>query len=327
MRRSSSRPTRCSRGLLALALAAALWLSAAPARAETTAFTFFEGTQYPLTAFFLKGEVDGPTVMVQGGIQGDEPSGYVTAQVLTHARVLRGNLIVVPRANVPSINLHLRAVNVDMNRRFDQDYNRFYEDRLARVVRFLLSQCDALIHLHEGSGFYNPTYVDSLRNPQRYGQSIIVDALTYGDDIRLGDTVKRVLDELNPGIQPPNWRFNLFNTETFNSDSKHLEQRKSLTFYALSSLKIPALAVEVSKNITQLDWKVTRQLEATVVLLKQYGVEVAPPGLTAQELEDHLAQAGRVRINGRELPAGGVVDLMPGSPISVEPETRSDDPL
>ncbi len=61
-----------------------------------------------------------------------------------------------PGPTCPSIHVHQRAVNVDMNRRFDRDYNQFYEDRLARAVRFLLSQSSALIHLHEGSGFYDP---------------------------------------------------------------------------------------------------------------------------------------------------------------------------
>ncbi len=308
------RPTRAARWslslLLTLLLCGAAW-------AES--YTFFAGTQYPLTAVFLHGEMDGPTIMVQGGIQGDEPSGYVTAQVLTHCKVLKGNLIVVPRANVPSINLFQRQINVDMNRRFDQDYNRFYEDRLARVVRFLLARSDALIHLHEGSGFYNPTYVDPLRNPNRYGQSIIVDALVFGDDIELGETVKQVLDELNPRISPPDYRFKLFNTETFAADTPYPEMKKSLTCYALTALNIPALAVEVSKDIVQLDWKVMRQLEATLAILKHYGVEVVPPGFTAQDVQNYLAEAGDIAVNGRPLTQGSAIDLVPGTPLFVEP--------
>ena len=293
-------------------------------RAEAGSYTFFSGTQYPLTAVFLQGEMDGPTVMIQGGIQGDEPSGYVAAQVLTHCKVLKGNLIVVPRANVPSINLFQRQINVDMNRRFDQDYNRFYEDRLARVVRFLLARSDALIHLHEGSGFYNPTYVDPLRNPQRYGQSIIVDALVFGDDIELGETVTRVLEELNPGITPADYRFKLFNTETFAADTPYPEMKKSLTCYALSALNIPAMAVEVSKDIRQLDWKVMHQIEATLTILKHYGVEVVPPSVTAEDIKNYLAEAEEISVNGRPLTQGSAIDLVPGSPLFVEPLSKGE---
>ena len=81
---------------------------------------------------FLRGEKPGPTVFVQGGIQGDEIGGFLTAQMLTKAKVTRGTVIIVPRANPPSIHERKRAINVDLNRRFDQDYNEFYEDRLAR---------------------------------------------------------------------------------------------------------------------------------------------------------------------------------------------------
>ncbi|MBU1610962.1 MAG: succinylglutamate desuccinylase/aspartoacylase family protein [Proteobacteria bacterium] len=260
--------------------------------------------------------------MVQGGIQGDEPSGFISAQLLTQAQVLKGNLIIVPRANVPSINLRKRQVNVDMNRRFDQDYNRFYEDRLARVVRFLLDQSDALIHLHEGSGFYNPTYVDQMHNPKRFGQSIIVDTLNYGD-FSLADTVNSALAELNPGIEPEKYRFQLFNTQTFDENSNYKEMRKSLTCYALTEHGIPAVAIELSKDIAQLDWKVRNQVAATVVLLKHYGVIATTPPVTKAIVDSYSAQGINVRINGRPLKAGQVLDLVPGSPLSAEPEADS----
>ncbi len=285
-------------------------------------YTFFKGTQYPLSVTFLKGEENGPTVMVQGGIQGDEPSGYITAQLLTNAKVKKGNLIIVPRANVPSINLRRRQVNVDMNRRFDQDYNRFYEDRLARVVRYLLAQSDALIHLHEGSGFYSPTYVNKMRNPKRYGQSIIVDTLEYGD-FALGDTVNNVLNELNPNIEPEKYRFRLFNTKTFEESSNYKEMRKSLTCYALTERGIPAVAVELSKDISQLDWKVQHQVEVTVALLKHYGVIAEVAQVTKVAVQSYAKQDVALRINGRPLKPGQTLDLVSGTPLTAEMETGS----
>jgi predicted deacylase len=123
------------------------------ASAQAEMQTFFPGTQYALAVYYLQGEKPGPTIMVQGGIQGDEYCGYLTAQLLTRAKVHKGSLIIVPRANPPSVNIRKRTVNVDMNRRFDRDYDEFYEDHLARLVCYLLGQSQGLIHLHEGSGF------------------------------------------------------------------------------------------------------------------------------------------------------------------------------
>jgi len=293
--------------------------SAGPSPAPTrSSFVFFEGTQYPLPVVFIQGETPGPTVMIQGGIQGDEPTGFLSAQILAESRVLKGNLIVVPRANVPSIHVHQRAVNVDMNRRFDRDYNQFYEDRLARVVRFLLSQSSALIHLHEGSGFYDTKYVNALRNPSRWGQSVIIDANTH-ERLDLARLVNSALTEINATVKEQDLQFKLFNTRTFEPDSQYAkEMRKSLTFYALANLSIPAMAVEVSKNIGALGWKVKHQVYATTVLLKYCGVEIVPVNVDADEIVRLHERDHRVRINGKSLD-GQALALPPGGTLKVDP--------
>ncbi|NDV18541.1 succinylglutamate desuccinylase [Pseudodesulfovibrio sp. JC047] len=292
-------------------------LFASQAGAGSWEHSFFAGTQYPLKVYFLQGEEDGPTIMVQGGIQGDETSGFVTAQLLTQAKITRGNIILLPRANVPSINLHKRQINVDMNRRFDQNYNRFYEDRVARVIRFFLAQSDAFIHLHEGSGFYRPTYVDNLRNPKRYGQSIIVDTLVF-DSIDLGHTVNSVLEELNGSIRTRDYQFKLFNTKTFDTATAYPEMRKSLTCYALAEHGIPAMAVEVSKSIRQIGWKVRQQLAATVMLLRRFGVGIVPPEFTDQDVRAYARKGIAVSVNGRQIASGRTISLAPGSTLAVK---------
>lgn len=289
-------------------------------------FVFFEGTQYPLTAIFIQGEAPGPTVMIQGGIQGDEPTGFLSAQVLSQSRVLRGNLILVPRANVPSIHAHQRAVNVDMNRRFDRDYNQFYEDRLARAVRFLLSQSSALIHLHEGSGFYDPNYISPMRNPMRYGQSIIIDTLTY-ERLDLERLVNGALKEINAQVARPEYDFKLFNTRTFDPESRYAaEMRKSLTFYALSMLNIPAMAVEVSKSIGDLGWKVKQQAQVTAILLKHLGVDIVLPRIDENEVQKTFSRDLKVKVNGKVLDSGATIPLTPGGAIKAEaaPQGKGD---
>ncbi|QGY38890.1 succinylglutamate desuccinylase [Pseudodesulfovibrio cashew] len=303
-----------------MALTLAVFLAASPASAESWVHSFFADTQYPLKVVYLEGPLPGPTIMVQGGIQGDESAGFITAQLLTQAKVTRGNLLILPRANVPSINLHKRQINVDMNRRFDRDYNRFYEDRVARVIRYLLAQSNAFIHLHEGSGFYHPTYIDNLRNPMRYGQSIIVDTLVY-DKIDLAHTVNSVLDELNRSIGASDYQFKLFNTRTFDKATDYPEMRKSLTCYALAEVGIPAMAVEVSKDIRQIDWKVRQQLAATVMLLNRLGVSVTPPDFTDADVRAYARKDVRVRVNGRLMEGNSAISLTPGATLSVEKES------
>ncbi|GFK95379.1 N-alpha-acetyl-L-2,4-diaminobutyric acid deacetylase [Fundidesulfovibrio magnetotacticus] len=308
------RPSKLLPGLLLLALA--VFAPCSGALAESV--TFFPGTQYALEVHFLRGEKPGPTVMVQGGIQGDEAAGFLTAQLLSRAKVAKGTVIVVPRANPPSIHERKRAINVDLNRRFDQDYNEFYEDRLARVIRFLVSQSQALIHLHEGSGFYDTVRRSDLRGPQRYGQSVIVDSADPRRAPQLERAVRQVLAKVNEGVTPKDWAFQLFNMDTFNDRSRYLEQRKSLTYYALSRVGIPALAVEVSKNIPDLSWKVTQQLKVTALFLRQFGIELEPPRLGPEDLKAYPSRELRVLVNGSPLTAQTrTIRLDPGKPLDV----------
>lgn len=311
---------------LGLLLALLVWTLPTLARADALSVTFFAGTQYELKAYFLRGEAPGPTVMIQGGIQGDEVSGFLTAQVLTRATLRRGNLVIIPRANVPTVNTRRRQVNVDLNRRFDRDYGQFYEDRLARAIRFLMAGCDAFIHLHEGSGFYHPTYVNVLRNPGRYGQSIIIDATVFQNRIHLAQAVHHVLDRLNGAIVPADYRFRMFNTDTFSANTAHPEQRKSLTYYALSQVGIPALAIEVSKSITNLGWKVTQQLKAAQLFLEYFGVAATLPYVTEEEVNRYLSSFGPITVNGRPVRAGQTLHLTlsPGETLQVA-APRADD--
>jgi len=293
----------------------ALTLGLAPALAaqEVTVHTFFSRTQHPLKVHYIQGEKPGPTVMVQGGTQGDELSGILTAQLLTEAEVTRGNLIVVPRANVPAILAGQRRVNVDLNRRFDQGYDQYYEDILARAVRFLVRQSDALIHLHEGSGFYCPRWESSLRNPNRYGQSVIIDTAELKGSFNLARAVRQALPRLNADIASRRYHFQLFNTRTGSRETKYPEQRKSLTYFAVNECGVPAVAIEVSKDIKDKAWKLQQQLQASTIFLSRFGVEIELPGLSFSELKKRLdtmaSLSCSLSLDGRKYPPGMPLDL------------------
>jgi predicted deacylase len=322
----ASSPSRNLDRISAFAGAFALVALLFCAQAQASSFTYFEGTQHPITVHTLHGSEPGPTVMVQGGIQGDEVAGFITAQLLTAARVTRGTLIVVPRANVPSIHHRVRQVNVDLNRRFDREYDDFFEDRLARVIRHLVAQSDAFIHLHEGSGFYSPTFVNDLRNPRRWGQSIIIDTDVYEETVDLSGLVQGVLARLNPLVRPASYRFELFNTDTFSLNSIFgAEMRKTLTCHALTAHRIPALAIEVSKSISSLDWKVREQLRATVMFLEHFGVHVEPPCIEGMSFDAFAAAPPEVRVNGQRFAPGGVITVEAGAPLRVEVATSGED--
>ena len=102
------------------ALVAALVASAQDARAYNQHQVFFQNTDYELNVYRIVGEQPGKTMLIIGGMQGDEPGGYLAADLYVEMTLRKGNLIVVPRANFCSILLNVRGVNGDMNRKFAQ---------------------------------------------------------------------------------------------------------------------------------------------------------------------------------------------------------------
>ena len=66
-----------------------------------------------------KGEDNNNTLLIIGGIQGDEPGGFVSASVLsTHYEITSGSVWVVPNLNFNSIIERSRGPYGDMNRKF-----------------------------------------------------------------------------------------------------------------------------------------------------------------------------------------------------------------
>jgi hypothetical protein len=231
-----------------------LVLLASPAWAKREHIVHFQGTPYELHVFHIYGQTPGKTLMLIGGIQGDEPGGFLSADAYADMSLEKGNLIVVPRANFYSIMLNKRGPNGDMNRKFQKAASTDLEARVVEILKGLMAKSDLMLNLHDGSGFFRPTFVSADMNPMRFGQSIIADAEAYthpvkGQAISLGEMARRVCAEINAQIENPLYHFHFNNHRTLDSGSPHKEQRGSASFYALTRLGIPAFGVETSKAL------------------------------------------------------------------------------
>ena len=223
---------------------------------------YFSNTAYELNIYKIYGQRPGKTLMLIGGIQGNEPGGFLSADLYADTTLEKGNLIVVPRANFYSIILNKRGPGGDMNRKFTREDNAdSMEDKIVTILKNLISESDYLLNLHDGAGYYYPKYINKWRNPMRFGQSIITDCEEYsipGTDrtIKLYEMAQRVVDQVNPHIKNELYQFHVMNTKTADKESKHKEQRKSATYYALTSRHIPSFGVETSKFLPSIDLKV-----------------------------------------------------------------------
>ena len=127
--------------------------------------------------------------------------------------------------------------------------------------------------------------------------------------------VKPALEEINASpLAQGGHQFKLFNTRTFEPDTPYLEMRKTLTCYALARRGIPALALEVSKNIKDIGLKVRQQLWATSVFLRRFGVEVVPPEVRSEDVAAYEHKGLRLALNGQPLSGKTSVAMAPHGP-------------
>ena len=224
--------------------------------------------------YTLKGEVQGDTLLVIGGIHGNEPGGYFAPSILIqHYKIKKGNLIVVPNLNFDSDIRNQRGIYKDMNRKFahiskkDPDYKI-----VTDIKKLILSKdIDLILNLHDGHGFYRKKWKNIIFNPKAWGQAFIIDQknLKTPKYFNLAKICKKITNKINDNIFSKQHVFGIKNTKT----KFHDEQMKlSLTYFAITHDK-PALAIETSKNITQLTKKVYYQLLAIEEFMNIMGIK------------------------------------------------------
>ena len=284
---------------------------------------YFPNTAYELNIYKIKGKKSGKTLMLIGGIQGNEPGGFLSADLYADMRLEKGNLIVVPRANFYSIITNQRGPNGDLNRKFNlEDNSSTMEDQIVSILKNLISESDYLLNLHDGVGYYHPTYIDKWRNSTLFGQSIVADSEEYripgsGKSIKLGEMAKKILKEVNPHINGELYKFHFMDTRTDAEDSLHREQRGSATYYALTKHNIPAFGVETSKFLPSIDLKVLYHNMVINAFMKQFGIIPESPGLN---LDPPVLKYLVVAINGQTpivVEANQTLELRAGDMISV----------
>ena len=246
---------------------------------------YFPNTPYELNIYKIYGKQPGKTLMLIGGIQGNEPGGFLSADLYADMSLSKGNLIVVPRANFYSILLNQRGSHGDMNRKFaDRPERVSMDDRIVSILKELIAESDYLLNLHDGSGYYYPKYISRWRNPRAFGQSIIADSENYtmpgkNKVLRLKDMAETVIREMNQEITNDLHKFRFNNTRTNKPDSIHREQLKSATYYALTKHHIPAFGIETSKFLPSIDVKVRYHNLAINAFMKFFGIIPEQPGL------------------------------------------------
>lgn len=244
---------------------------------------YFKDTDHQLEVIRIKGKEPGLTVLIFGGIHGDEPGGYFSSEILSQIKLMKGNLIIVPRVNFPSIMLNRREVHGDMNRKFGSKEKP--DDPDAEVVKHLkqlMKEADVFINQHDAYGFHRETYFSKKYNQHCYGQSLIIDCSDFCSkklkkQINLGDIGQRILERVNQQIKIKKHHFGFWDHNSLDPNTKFPEMKQSATYYALTAHSIPAFGLETSKDLPDLYHKVKYQLLAIKEILHEFGLEFIYP--------------------------------------------------
>jgi hypothetical protein len=260
--------------------------------------------------------------MILGGIQGDEPGGFLSADLYVDLALKKGNLIVVPRANFRSIISFARGTDGDMNRKFDDVTESDPDRERVEIIKNLMAEADLFLNLHDGSGFFRTSWESDMANPNRYGQCIIADAEVYTHPnsprvLHLGQDARTVVEIVNQDIPEERYKFHFANHDTLAADTKHADQRKSATFYALTQLGIPAFGIETSKQLPSLEMKIFQHNLAINAFLSLYGVEIEHPRI---HTEQPILYFMLLSVNGGvplALEQGQTLFISPGDKVEV----------
>ena len=276
-----------------------LLLCAQANASQKTHTVFFEGEENELHVYRINGSLPGKTLLIIGGIQGDEPGGFLAADFYADFMLEKGNLIVVPRANFPSILKMERKINQDMNRKFSDDKIFNYETRVVNVLKKLICESDCFLNLHEGSGIYSDTWESKEKNPEKFGQSIITDNAILkktdpGENIDLEKMAKEVIRKINRHIKNEKQFFHFNNHQTNHPESIHKEQLRSATYYAYQVCKIPAFGIESAKALP-LEQKVRQHIYAINGFMEVLDIIPQTPGI---DLKKPQMQYMIISVNG-----------------------------
>ncbi|MBD3830553.1 MAG: succinylglutamate desuccinylase/aspartoacylase family protein [Arcobacter sp.] len=234
------------------------------------------GANKDFTLYKKDGEKKGNTLLVIGGIHGDEPGGYFAPAFLEkHYKIKKGSVWIVPNINKDSIIANNRGIYNDMNRKFSNiDKNDPDYPNVTKIKKIILDKkVDLVLNLHDGHGFFRKNYENAIFNPNAWGQATIIDQEKINGLDKFGnldEIATKVNDALNNDKLFQDFHsFGVKNTETKFKDE---QMQLSLTFFAVTHNK-PAFAIETSKNITDLAHKVIYQLKSIEEFMKVMDIE------------------------------------------------------
>lgn len=274
------------------------------ARAERTVSTglLAKGAKWQTPYFINDTGIEGPTLLIVGGMHGNEPAGFRSASQIRHWPIVKGKLIVIPRANTLGLKANIRYVpdadkaNRDLNRNFPgTKESKSARGPLAQSIwAFVLKQKpDWVLDLHEGYQF-NVSHKPEKGKKKSVGSTIIC----HPEESVMA-LAKRMLKSANETVTDEERRFVLLPRGPVST---------GLINAAVRKLGCQGMILETTSQFQPLSVR-TRQHRRMVSVLMQH------LGIIDREHSNTLADSGRKRrmavalFDGTGTGVGGVTTL------------------
>lgn len=240
---------------------------AVPVRAERRSQTVLgQGKAWETPVYVNDSGVDGPTVLVTGGVHGNEPAGAAAANQIRHWPIVRGKLIVIPQVNRLALANDSRYIpkavtdERDLNRNFPSP--AIADEARGEIAHelwdFVLDQDpDWLFDLHEGYQF-NISHKPKPGKEKSVGSTIIYDRSQKRDSM-----VERMLVHVNGLVTEPERKFLLRGRGP---------KKTTLASAVINVLGKPAMILETTYQYQRLPVRTRQHRTMMSVALREIGM-------------------------------------------------------
>lgn len=227
----------------------------ATAEAQTTKkITVASGTKYATPMYIIDSGKAGPTVMIVGGVHGNERAGYKAAAKVKDFNIKKGKLLVLPQANKRAVAAGTRSGGgSDLNRAFPKTKSGSSTNTLSKAIFQQVKKYDPdwLMDMHEGANY------QKLKSSSSVGQSLI-----YYPKSQTRIVGNKIVNSMNANISTSYKKF-------------------SLLRYPVSGSLARASAIQCGTNAfifetcsrDPLNTRINRQVKAANILLGHLGMK------------------------------------------------------
>jgi len=238
------------KGIIKAFMVISLILCLVFAEEDNSAAVLMKGTELETMMHLSDSGKAGPTVVIIGGIHGNETAGVLAAEALTQLVPDKGRIAVVPRANKPACDSGVRTVYYmeDLNRCFPGAREGSLTEYAAAALAEAITACkpSIVIDLHESRSKYG-------EEAESLGQALVIS--------EEGDSAAIVLDIL----ENLNEKAGAGNEFTFASGAPAGSLNREIS----KLLSIPAITVETWSG-QEMETRINNHIYAVNEILKHF---------------------------------------------------------